>query len=155
MKDKTLEEGARAFARTLQVPGGRTSFDFAVRTHGVWFGTALARGLSWNQIIELLRQAGVCRDDGRPLSRGHLSKVYSRQKAATPAVRANSPTAQSEQKAGPHRHARVSAPAPLAQHPPPPLGNASKALPTNSNKHAQIKSFMARAAQQRKYNAES
>lgn len=75
-----LKNGAAAFAQTLMGPAGRISFDTTVGQHLDWFSTALARGLSWHQIIELLRRAGVTRDDGRPLARGHLSAVYSRQR---------------------------------------------------------------------------
>lgn len=83
ISDGELREGAREFARTLRVPGGRTSFDYAVRHHIVWFGSALERGLTWRGIIGLLHGEGVTRDDGRALSRGHLSGVYWRQMQAT------------------------------------------------------------------------
>lgn len=83
ISDYELKDGAQAFARTLRVPGGRTSFDYAVRQHIAWFDCALKRGLTWRGIIGLLHGEGVTRDDGRALSRGHLSSVYWRQMQAT------------------------------------------------------------------------
>ena len=80
MKRKSdITKGAVEFANTLLIADGRTSVDFAVSQHLEWFRSALDRGLSWAHIISLLHKAGVSRADGLPLSRGHLTAVYSRQ----------------------------------------------------------------------------
>ncbi|WP_147276121.1 hypothetical protein [Pelagibacterium lacus] len=155
MKDKILEQGAQAFAETLQVPGGRTSFDFAVRAHREWFAQALARGLSWNHIIELLRRVGVRRDDGRPLSRGHLSAVYSRQRARRSSdIAATTPTQRAVAKT-PMQSVRTM-PRPTATTGPTVEDHtfASQSSRNTATENAQIRSFMARAANQRNHNAE-
>lgn len=157
-KDTDITEGAQAFARTLAGPAGRISFDAAVAQHLGWLTVALARGLSWNHIIELLRRAGVTRDDGRPLARGHLSSVHARQrrKAGNDGIAIDTvrPLATTIKTAPPTRkipHPAHSGAAPRSRENPPIPAQASTPPGTISTPASSaIRTFMSRAAQQRK-----
>ncbi|MDP2782133.1 hypothetical protein [Devosia sp.] len=164
-QDTELKNGAAAFARTLVGPAGRISFDIAVGQHLGWFSTALARGLSWHQIIELLRRASVTRDDGRPLARGHLSAVYSRQRRKVhqqppgnaveppPAIGARPPKPPWQPPSSPARPRPASSTQKVQRDPEQASGTRpteQTSTPTNSA----IRSFMNRAAKQRNGNNE-
>lgn len=164
-RDTELKNGAEAFARTLAGPAGRISFDITVGQHLDWFSTALARGLSWHQIIELLRRAGVTRDDGRPLARGHLSAVYSRQRRkihrhlrgkpveGPPAIGARPPKPPWQSHPSPTRPMPASSTQQVQRDPG--LASGTRATkPTSTPNNSAIRSFMNRAAKQRNGNNE-
>lgn len=164
-QDTELKNGAAAFARTLVGPAGRISFDITVGQHLDWFSTALARGLSWHQIIELLRRAGVTRDDGRPLARGHLSAVYSRQRRKVhqhpsgkaverpPAIGARPPKPPWPSHPSPARPKPASSTQRVQRDPELASGTRPTKQSSTPNNSA-IRSFMNRAAKQRNGNNE-
>ena len=79
MTDKELTDGAALIARDLMLPNGRRlKLAKAVAPHLPWFVSARRRGLSWEDIIDVLFDAGVKRPNGLRLSRGHLSSLIPR-----------------------------------------------------------------------------
>lgn len=83
VSDEALVRGAQDIADDLQIgQPRRLKLAKIIDDHLDWFARAQARGLEWNDIIDLLFKSGVTRPDGRPLSRGHLSAlVWRKQKA--------------------------------------------------------------------------
>jgi hypothetical protein len=76
--DEAINAGAKVIARWLKAPGGGGSFDDAVIEHRVWFQGAHARGMKCPAIVDVLYNAGIKRENGLPLSQGHVRGVLSR-----------------------------------------------------------------------------
>ncbi|MGE0769389.1 MAG: hypothetical protein AB7L90_23360 [Hyphomicrobiaceae bacterium] len=75
MDDEAIKEGARRIAAALRSPAGQVKLARVVGAHLDWFDLVQHRGLSWDQMIRVLADAGAMRENGLPFSRGHLSST--------------------------------------------------------------------------------
>lgn len=69
---------AHLLASDFLTPVGPIPLERLMRLHAPAIDTFRAAGLKWDQIGQLLAQAGVCRPDGRAFSAAHLRGVYRR-----------------------------------------------------------------------------
>ena len=80
-RDKTIEVGAAAIADDLRLPGGRQKkLAKVVKSHLGWFDAAEARGMTWDNIAQLLSAAGANSEDGKPFTVGTLSSTVWRKR---------------------------------------------------------------------------
>lgn len=86
MDDGAIKEGARRIAAALRSPGGQIKLARVVGAHLDWFGLVQQRGLSWDQMIRVLANAGATRENGLPFSRGHLSSTVWRARQERPGM---------------------------------------------------------------------
>ena len=76
MTDEEIIAGAKAIAGDMLLPGGSAAkLAKVVGRHLQWFESARQRGMTWDDIIAVLFEAGVRREGHLPLSRGHLSSL--------------------------------------------------------------------------------
>lgn len=75
MDDEAIKEGAGRIAAALRSPAGQIKLARVVGAHLDWFDLVQRRGLSWDQMIRVLTDAGATRENGLPFSRGHLSST--------------------------------------------------------------------------------
>lgn len=87
MQDKAIMDGAKAIAASLQGPGGQIKLSKVVADYLPWFDLARERGMSWDQMIRVLANAGATRESGLQFTRGHLSSAVwrARQQGASAA----------------------------------------------------------------------
>lgn len=83
IRDQKLIEGAAAIATALASPGGQIKLAKVARDHLAWFDLALGRGMSWEQIGQLLFGNGARHKNGTPFSVGVLSSAVWRAKRAS------------------------------------------------------------------------
>ena len=83
LTDVEITAGAKAIAADMMLPGGSTAkLAKIIERHLQWFEAARQRGMTWDDIIALLFEAGAYRQGGLPLSRGHLSSLVWRKSKA-------------------------------------------------------------------------
>lgn len=104
--DEAIKEGARRIAAALRSPGGQIKLARVVGAHLDWFDLVQQRGLSWDQIIRVLANAGATRENGLPFSRGHLSSAVWRARQERPGMATALPQAALGSAAGGASHAR-------------------------------------------------
>lgn len=75
MDDDAIKEGARKIAAALRSPAGQIKLARVIGRHLDWFDLVQRFGLSWDQMIRVLADAGATRENGLPFSRGHLSST--------------------------------------------------------------------------------
>lgn len=95
MDDDAIKEGARKIAAALRSPAGQIMLARVVGGHLDWFDLVKRRGLSWDQMIRVLTDAGATRENGLPISRGHLSSAVWRARQERPGKVAAAPRASS------------------------------------------------------------
>lgn len=111
MTNRDIEDGAKAIARDLLLPGGRQKkLARLVADHLPWFDAAEARGMTWEDLVAVLSLAGVTGPKGRPLTVGSLSSAVWRKRhqvqPARRAARSPEPVAKSPPQPGRSRMAR-------------------------------------------------
>ena len=83
LTDEEITAGAKAIAADMMLPGGSAAkLAKVINRHLQWFEAARQRGMTWDDIIALLFEAGARRQGGLPLSRGHLSSLVWRKSKA-------------------------------------------------------------------------
>lgn len=155
MDDGAIKEGARRIAAALRSPAGQIKLARVVGAHLDWFDFVQHRGLSWDQIIRVLTDAGARRENGLPFSRGHLSSTVWRARQERQQEIAAPP-----QQPPPPRSAFPQPQAPAAR----PAGETfrsvdeargSRARPATPTDKGDLRDYMRRAAEARRRSEEN
>lgn len=155
MDDDAIKEGARKIAAALRSPAGQIKLARVVGHHLDWFDLVQRRGLSWDQMIRVLADAGATRENGLPFSRGHLSSTVWRARQDRPQEIIPPPQQSPPQRSAlPHPQASAVRPAPEALRE---VDDAqeSQASPSAPTAKEDLRDYMRRAAEARRRAEES
>lgn len=146
MDDDAIKEGARRIAAALKSPAGQIKLARVVSAHLGWFDLVQRRGLSWDQMIRILTDAGATRENDLPFSRGHLSSAVWRARQERPTTAVASPQASLPSDTG---LASPSLPAPAKARPDSAAPEARGGVQPHTNKEG-LRDYMRRAAEARR-----
>lgn len=84
MADQSPQKWAETFAADLVLDGERVPFDRVVQRHHQALAAQRAKGLTWKGLANLLRHAGVNRENGKAYSADHLRVAFARIEGKSP-----------------------------------------------------------------------